>query len=138
MAKYVGKIFKVDDKKLKIHGNGIHYVHVKWYNPFTRKFRCHVITSLEDQITIPAMERHKVLSSNAYHQIDKNTFNIFNRGKYRKLRNGDIEPIPAKKAKGFRVWSGFLESRDLHISALKRNEQKNMSIKKGAFSLLFC
>ena len=72
---------------------------------------------------------YKVLSSNAYHQIDKNTFNIFNRGKYRKLRNGDIEPIPAKKAKGFRVWSGFLESRDLHISALKGNEQKNMSIK---------
>jgi hypothetical protein len=130
MAKYVGKIFRVDDKKLKIHGNGSHYVHVKWYNPFTRKFRCRVITSLEDQKYIPKSERHNVLSSNSYYQIDKNTYNIFNRRKYRKLRSGDIEPIPTRKMKGFKVWSGYFDTRDIHVTALKGNQQKHMSIKK--------
>ena len=130
MAKYVGKVFRVDDKKLKIRGNGAHYVYVKWYNPFTRKFRCRVITSLENRKVIPERERHGVLSSNSYYKIDEKTYNIFNRRKYEKLRNGDIEPIPAKKTKGFKVWSGFFDARDVHITALKGNEQKNLSIKK--------
>ena len=49
MAKYVGKIFKVNNQKLNIRGKGYHFVHVKWFNPVTRKFRCRVITSLEDE-----------------------------------------------------------------------------------------
>ena len=130
MAKYVGKIFKVNDKNLKIHGNSSHFVYVKWYNPFTRKFRCRVITSLEEQKFIPEQDRHGVLSSNSYYQVNKNTYNIFNRHKYRKLRSGDIEPIPMKKAKGFKVWSGFFYTRDVDVTALKGNEQKNLSIKK--------
>ena len=47
MAKFVGKIFKVSNNKIGIRNDGAHNVHVVWYNPFKRKFRCKVITSLE-------------------------------------------------------------------------------------------
>ena len=130
MAKYVGKVFKVDDKKLKIRGNGAHYVYVKWYNPFTRKFRCRVITSLENRKVIPERERHSVLSSNSYYPVDNNTYNIFSRHKYIKLRSGIIEPIPVNKMKGFDLWSGYSGTRDVHITALKGNEQEKLSIRK--------
>ena len=49
MAKYVGKVFRVDNKTLKLKGRSAHYVHVKWYNPFTRMFKCRVLTSLENR-----------------------------------------------------------------------------------------
>ena len=48
MPKYVGKIFKVDNRTLKLKGSSTHYVHVKLYNPFTRKFKCRIVTSLEN------------------------------------------------------------------------------------------
>lgn len=35
MAKYVGKIFKVNNRDLNIKGNSSHFVEVKWFNPFT-------------------------------------------------------------------------------------------------------
>ena len=47
MAKYVGKIFKLNNAALKVKGTGTHYVHVQWYNPFKRLFYCRIITALE-------------------------------------------------------------------------------------------
>ena len=48
MAKYVGKIFKGNNKILKLRaGNGSHYVKVFWYKPKKKKFLCRAITSIE-------------------------------------------------------------------------------------------
>ena len=129
MAKYVGKIFRVNNTALHIKRRGTHYVHVKWYNPFTRKFRCKVITSLEDKKTLSDKEK-RVLSSTPYHKEKDNTYNLFSKRKYTKLRNGEIQPIPIQKTKGFAVWSGYSGTRDLHISVLKGNAQKHLNIKK--------
>lgn len=58
MAKFVGKIFRIPDRYLKnILGNGAHFVHVTWYNPKNHKFRCKVITSLEEISSVPKSER---------------------------------------------------------------------------------
>ena len=129
MAKYVGKIFRVNNAALNIKRRGTHYVHVKWYNPFTRKFRCKVITSLEDK-KILSDEEKRILSSTPYHKERDNTYNLFSKRKYSKLRNGEIQSIPVQKTKGFNVWSGYSGSRDLFISALKGNEQKHLKIDK--------
>lgn len=129
MAKYVGKIFRVNNAALNIKRRGTHYVHVKWYNPFTRKFRCKVITSLEDK-KILSDEEKRILSSTPYHKERDNTYNLFSKRKYSKLRNGEIQSIPVQKTKGFNVWSGYSGSRDLLISALKGNEQKHLKIDK--------
>ena len=67
MAKYVGKIFRVNNKTLRIKGSGSHFVHVKWYNPFTHKFRCYVITSLEEKKVLSPGERNN-LHIMAYHK----------------------------------------------------------------------
>ncbi|MBQ8229683.1 MAG: hypothetical protein IJZ32_03195 [Clostridia bacterium] len=129
MAKYVGKIFRVNNTALNIKRRGTHYVHVTWYNPFTRKFRCKVITSLEDKKVLSEDEK-RVLSSTPYHKEKDNTYNLFSKRKYSKLRNGDIQPISAQKTKGFEVWSGYSGSRDLFVSVLKGNEQKHLKIEK--------
>lgn len=129
MAKYVGKIFRVSNKALKIKGKGTHYVHVKWYNPFTRKFRCNVITSLEDKRDLPKEKRHN-LHVMTFHKEDERTYHLFSRDKYEDLRNGQIVPIPVHKSKGFKVWSGYKETRDLTAKALKGNEQKHLHIEK--------
>ena len=129
MAKYVGKIFKVNNAALKVKRNGSHYVHVKWYNPFTRRFRCKVITSLETRKTLLGKEK-RVLGSSLFHRESDDEYSIFNKKKYERLRKGHITPIPISKTKGFGVWSGYEETRDLHISVLKGNEQKHLSIKK--------
>ena len=129
MSKYVGKIFRVNNTALNIKRRGTHYVHVTWYNPFTRKFHCKVITSLEDKKILTEDEK-RVLSSTPYYKETDNTYNLFSKRKYSKLRNGDIQPIPIQKTKGFEVWSGYLGSRDLFISALKGNEQNHLKIEK--------
>ena len=129
MAKYVGKIFRVNNAILNIRRRGSHYVHVKWYNPITHKFRCKVITSLEDKKVLSDKEK-RILSSTPYYKEKDNTYNLFSKRKYAKLRNGEIEPIPVKKTKGFDVWSGYSSVRDVHIRVLKGNEQKHLSIKK--------
>lgn len=129
MAKYVGKIFKVDNAKLKIRGNEAHYVHVKWYNPLTKRFKCKVITSLENKHVIKDGNK-RILGTTPYIQADNGVYNIFDKKKYKKLRNGDIVPIPVSKARGFDIWTGYEETRNLHISALKGKEQKHLGIKK--------
>lgn len=129
MAKYVGKIFRVSNKALKIKGKGTHYVHVKWYNPFTRKFRCKVITSLEDEKKLTNKKRD-ILKTSPFHKKSEQIFAVFSRNKYEKLRSGKITPIPAGKTKGFKVWSGYQETRDVRISALIGNEQEDMKIEK--------
>lgn len=129
MAKYVGKIFRVNNTALHIKRRGTHFVHVKWYNPFTRKFRCKVITSLEDKKRLPTNKR-KNLHAMTFHKENEDTYCLFSRNKYEDLRNGKIVPISVHKTSGFNVWSGYQETRDVHISALKGKEQKNMKIKK--------
>ena len=129
MAKYVGKIFRVNNTLLKIKRNGTHYVHVKWYNPITRKFRCKIITSLEKQTKIDFNNKH-LLGSTPFHKENDDVYSLFLKNKYKKLRNGDVEPIPATKMKGFSVWSAYSGSRDLSVRALKGKEQSDMWIKK--------
>ena len=131
MAKYVGKIFKVNNKALKIKGSGTHYVHVKWYNPFTRKFRCNIITSLENKKELDENQRRNLhLMTFSKEKRNSELYYVFNRQKYNKLRNGKIVPIPFSKTQGFEVWSGYSDVKNLHISSLKNNEQKHMKIKK--------
>lgn len=129
MAKYVGKIFKVNDKDLKIRGNGSHFIHVTWYNPFKRKFRCKVITSLEDK---KVLEGKQIKSSRLTPHVKRgNIFNLFKKKKYNKLRNGHIQPIPITKTEGFDVWSGYDETRDLDLNTLKSAKiQPDKKIKK--------
>ena len=129
MAKYVGKIFKVDNAKLKIHGKEAHYVHVKWYNPFTKRFKCKVITSLENRHFIQDGNK-RILGTAPFTQSSEGYYNIFNKKKYERLRKGDIVPIPVSKTKGFNVWTGYEETKNLHISALKGKEQRHLSIEK--------
>lgn len=129
MAKYVGKIFRVNNTALNIKRRGTHYVHVTWYNPFTRKFRCKVITSLEEEKRLSNNER-TVLQTTPFHKKEENVYALFSRKKYNKLRNGKITPIPIIKTEGFGVWSGYQETRDVHINALKGKEERGMKIKK--------
>ena len=129
MAKYVGKIFRVNNTLLKIKRNGTHYVHVKWYNPFTRKFRCKIITSLEKQTKIDSNNK-RLLGRTPFHKENDVVYSLFLKNKYSKVRNGEIEPIPVTKMEGFSVWSAYSGSRDLSVRALKGKEQSDMWIKK--------
>ncbi len=130
MAKFVGKIFRISDKNLRIHGSGSHYVHVTWYNPFKRMFRCKVLTSLEDKKELVGRDI-KQAQKTAYVKGDGDTFYLFKKRKYKLLREGKIQPVPAQNLEGFEVWSGYMESRDLHISVLKKSKVQNkMKIKK--------
>ena len=129
MAKYVGKIFKVNNATLKIKRNGAHYVHVKWFNPFTKRFTCKIITTLEDKRELRGDEK-RVLGTGPFHREQGDLYSIFSKGKYERLRKGDIVPIPVSKTKGFGVWTGYEHTRHVQISALKGKEQKHLSIKK--------
>ena len=128
MAKYVGKIFRVNNKILRIKGSGSHFVHVKWYNPFTHKFRCHIITSLEEKKVLTRDKRNN-LHIMSYHKENENTYCIFNRKKYEDLRSGKITPIPVSCANGLTVWSGYQDRRNLHIATLRGNEVPHIKIK---------
>ena len=130
MAKFVGKIFKVSNKDLGLRNNGVHYVHIAWYNPFKRKFHCKVLTSLEEKKELVGREI-KQAQKTAYAKGDGNTFYLFKKHKYKLLREGKIQPIPAQNLEGFSVWSGYMENRDLHINILKKSKvQSKMKIKK--------
>ncbi len=128
MAKYVGKIFKVDNKTLMLKGSAMHYVHVKWYNPFTRMFKCKIITSLEKRKFL--RENKRVLGSTPYHKNEDESYSFFEKQKYSKLRSGKIEPISVLKTSGFDSWHGYEGTRYLHAKQLKGKEQKHLSIKK--------
>ncbi|MBE6645963.1 MAG: hypothetical protein E7612_11445 [Ruminococcaceae bacterium] len=127
MAKYVGKIFRIDNRTLKLKGASTHYVHVKWYNPFTRLFRCRVVTSLENRIFLG--ENKRTLGSTPYHKNEDQSYSLFEK-QNSKLRSGKIEPIPISKAKGFDSWHGYEGTRYLHARHLKGKERKNLIIKK--------
>lgn len=130
MAKYVGKIFKIPNSVLKIKGTDIHYVQVKWYNPFTKKFKCNIITSLEDKVKLNEENKIGLHNSIGYYDKRSNTFSFFDKKKYLKMRNGDITPIPINKLVGFPVWSGFSGSLYLNINDLKGNQKNKLGIKK--------
>ncbi len=130
MAKYVGKIFKVPNSKLKIHGNDIHYVSVKWYNPFTHMFKCRVITSLEDKVSLSSLKGETAKIACISYDPKTKTNLLLNKRKYKQLRNGSIEPIPINKCENFDVWSGFAKTIYLSKKDLKLNNKRNMKIKK--------
>ena len=96
MAKYVGKIFEVSNSALGLRGNGTHKVHVKWYNPFKRVFRCKVLTSLEDKTKDLSTIKNS-RKTNTYITKRDGEFYLFDKGKYERLRNGQIMPIPMSK-----------------------------------------
>ena len=50
---------------------------------------------------------------------------VLNSGKYKKLRRGNIEPIPINKTENFNTWSGFSKS-----IYLKKTDLKDLSRKK--------
>lgn len=130
MAKFVGKIFRIPDRYLKnIRGNGAHFVHVTWYNPKNHKFRCKVITSLEEINTVPKSERgrHK---GKTYAVYDDNHLAFFKYRKYSDLRNGDIQPIPVNKTKGFKVWSGYQGATELTLSEICKGKKTDLHIDK--------
>ena len=128
VAKYVGKVFRVDNKTLKLKGSAMHYVHVIWYNPFTRRFKCRIITSLENRKFLG--ENKRVLGSTPYHKNEDGSYSFFEKQKYSKIRDGKIEPISVKKSTGFDTWHGYEGTRYLHVRNLKGKEQKYLSIKK--------
>ena len=129
MAKYVRKIFKVNNAALKLKRDGAHYVHVKWFNPFTKRFRCRVITSLENKRELKGDDK-RMLGSGPFHRVSGDIYNTFNKGKYERLREGHITPIPVSKSESFGLWIGYEEMKDVHISVLKGKEQKHLKIKK--------
>lgn len=128
MAKYVGKIFQVTNRKLGIKRNGAHYVDIVWFDPKMKTFLGKVITSLEEKCVIPREERQK-LKNNIFIQSkdNKDLFRIFEKNKYYKVRNGEIDPIPADDMHGFDVWGGYennvrLSKKDLDRSALQSDK----------------
>ncbi len=130
MAKYVGKIFKVPNKELKLHGRDIHHVHVQWYNPHNHMFKCRVITSLEEAVPLGALpkEPKKLICSTYDSQTGEHA--VLTKTKYKQLRNGGIEPIPINQCENFKTWSGFSKTVYLSKSDLKLKNKSNMQIKK--------
>jgi len=131
MAKYVGKIFKISNKDLNIRGVGAHNVHVQWYNPFKRVFRCRVITSLETSKELDGKLKKELDNTAYYYDKKNNVYHLFRKKRYLKLRSGVIEPIPMEQTKGFEHWSGYYGAQDLNINTLKKGKaQKGMEIIK--------
>lgn len=128
MAKFVGKIFRVSNSKLKIHGNDIHHVKVKWYNPFNHKFKCRVITSLEERVDKTALNGETAKVACSVYNTKTKTHCLLSKTKYKQLRNGKIEPIPITECENFDVWSGYSKTVYLTKKDLKR--KSNMKIKK--------
>ena len=107
MAKYVGKIFRVANPKLKIRGNETHFVHVVWYNPRNKLFKCRVITSLEDAYPKTSVDRRILNKSCRTYNKENETHCVLNARKYRWLRRGKVEAIPTEQTENFGVWSGY-------------------------------
>ncbi len=126
MAKYVGKIFRVNNKELNIKGNGSHFVEVKWFNPFTRKFNCRVITSLEDVHEKSNIDKDVLKYTCRYFNKKTQKHCVLNNNKYRKMRFGVITPIPFNKTENFDVWSAYDKNIVLHKSKLKNLTNKKI------------
>ena len=134
MAKFVGKIFKVSNNKLGVRNDGAHNVHVVWYNPFKhnyewlefRRVLFRSITSLESEKELNGKEL-KQLKTTPYvkKRGTKNTFQLFKRNKYAKVRKGEIVPIPESKLQGFAVWSGYQNTVELSLDDLKKAKAQN-------------
>ena len=132
MAKYVGKIFNVKNSILGIRRRKTHNCLVEWFNPKTKKFRCRIITSLEDQVSLENEVKESILSSTPYHKVDENVFNLFKLKKYNKLRDGKITPIPQSQLLGTTIFHGFEKTVDLSLSQLRKsklNKQLNFNKK---------
>lgn len=131
MAKYVGKVFKVPNNRLGIRSKGAHYVHVTWYNPFKRKFRCKTITSLEVEKSLEG-KQYKELRRTPYvkKQGSKNTFHLFKREKYPSIRDGRLTPIPVSKTSGLPLWSAYNSTVELNITDLKKGKKTDIKISK--------
>ena len=130
MAKYVGRIFEVSNRALNLRGNGTHKVHVQSYNPFSRKFRCKVITSLEDK-TMDLSKIEKSRRNNTFITVRGNEYFLFDNKKYDRLRNGEIVPIPMSRTDGFELWSGYESAQDLSLQILRKSKLKsNYRIRK--------
>lgn len=130
MAKYVGKIFEVNNAALGLRGNKTHKVHVQWYNPFKRIFRCKVITTLEDK-TKDLSSLRDSRRTNTYITKRGEEFYLFDKGKYERLRKGEIVPIPMSKTEGFVLWSGYEHTRNLRLKTLKDSQHiKNCKIRR--------
>ena len=130
MAKYVGKIFEVPNVHLRIKGSKTHKVHVKWYNPFKRKFKCNVLTSLEEKIPLTSDNRKGMHRKVGYYDKTSDTFFQFDKGKYAKIRNGKIMLIPRDKLQGFELWSGYEGTRYLSKNVLEGRLKNELKIKK--------
>lgn len=131
MAKYVGKVFRIPNSRLGIRNNGTHYVHVTWYNPFKRKFRCKTITSLETEKTLEG-KQYKELRRTPYikKQGSKNVFRLFKREKYPRIRDGRLTPIPVSKTNGLPLWSAYSSTVELNLSDLKKVKKTDIKISK--------
>ena len=129
MAKYVGKIFKANNKDLGLRGLETHYIKVKWYNPKKKKFLCRVVTSLETKYdNLESLRNSKLKNKTVIKDAEK--YYVLDISKYKKIRKGIITPIPIKDTKGFNVWSGYYNSRYITLDELKNLEKKpNMYIK---------
>ena len=127
MAQYVGKVFKIKNSSLGIKGSGTHDVHVTWFNPKTKKFSCKILTSLE---RVEPKEKLSKRKNTIVRKVEGDKFFVFERQKYVKLREGKIVPIPVGKVKGTTDWMGYEESKDLHISTLKKGFASEKQIKK--------
>ena len=49
-------------------------------------------------------------------------FYLFDKGKYERLRKGEIVPIPMSKTKGFVFWSGYEHTKNLRLKTLKASQ----------------
>ncbi|MCM1043509.1 MAG: hypothetical protein NC548_43760 [Lachnospiraceae bacterium] len=131
MAKYVGKIFKASNDKLHIRGNGAHYVHVKWYNPFTRKFKCKVLTSLDKKKSIPITQRDKAFVGKIVTKLSGDDFVVFSKSEYDKIRKGEVEPIPVSQTENLDNWTGYSSEVYLMRKDLKQTSKtKRIKINK--------
>lgn len=131
MAKYVGKVFKVPNSRLGIRNNGAHYVHVTWYNPFKRKFRCKTITSLETEKTLEGKQYKELRKTLHVKKVgSRNTYYIFKNDKYKKVRNGYLQPIPVTKTNGLPLWSAYSSTVELNLSDLKKGKKTDIKISK--------
>lgn len=132
MAKYVGKIFKVQNSKLGIKADGCHYVHVKHYDRKSKLFSCSVLTSLENEVDVPKKSRKDILDSVNYTKgNNENSFKIFMKKNYRDIRNGNIVPIAINKTSGFNNWMGYSKNVKLDKNNFfEDNTTKKMKIKK--------
>lgn len=63
--------------------------------------------------------RGKTWKKNTYITKRGEEFYLFDKGKYERLRKGEIVPIPMSKTEGFALWSGYAHTRNLRLKTLK-------------------